>query len=200
MKNKGIINTISNAFATLFFIKYILPILVILFIVLVCITKVNSNNMSKQYEANSVIMKSNLASEIVDIANAIYDKNEVTLEIERFNDMTSDIVLNYTMLNKDYSIEQYSSIIKNEITKLYEKLKNKDVVEDRLFVNKDDIVNEIIKLRFSLNGDSYYTGLFSDTLKYDSTNKWDKSYNLLMSKQLVTEDSLTKAKANLLSK
>lgn len=200
MKNNGIMNSISNAFATLFFIKYILPILVILFIVLFCITKVNSNNISKQYGADSVIMKSNLGREIVDIANEIYDKNEVALEIDRFNDMTCDIILDYTMLNKDYSVEQYTNIIKNEITKLYEKLKDKDVIEDRLFANKDDTVTEIIKLRFSLNGDSYYTGLFSDTLRYDSINKWDKSYNLLMSKQFATGDLLTKAKEYLLQK
>lgn len=199
MSNKGIFNTIYNVFATIFFIKYILPILIILIIVIACITKFNSNKIAKQYESNSVIMKSNLGREIVEIANETYDRNEVSLEIKRFEDVTYDVELNYIMINKDYTVEQYNNIIKNEITKFYEKVRYKNVVEDRLFANKNETINEKIHFYFTLDG-SYSTYLFSDTLKYDNINKWEKSYNLLITKQCISEETLSKAKAYLLSK
>lgn len=199
MSNKGVFNTIYNAFATIFFIKYILPVLIMLIIIIVCITKFNSNKIAKQYEPNSVIMKSNLGREIVEIANETYDRNEVSLEIKRFEDIVYDVELNYTMINKDYTIEQYNNIIKNEITKFYEKVRYKNVVEDRLFADKDEIINEKIHFHFTLDG-SYNTYLFSDTLQYDSINKWEKSYNSLITKQYISEETLSKAKAYLLSK
>ncbi len=199
MSNKGVFNTIYNAFATIFFIKYILPIFIILIIVLVCITKFNSNKIAKQYDPNSVIMKSNLGREIVEIANETYDRNAVTLEIKRFEDIIYDVELNYTMINKDYTIEQYNNIIKSEITKFYEKVRYKNVIEDRLFADKDEIVNEKIRFYFTLDG-SYSTYLFSDTLQYDNVNKWEKSYNSLITKQYITEETLTKAKTYLLTK
>ena len=199
MSNKGVFNTIYNAFATIFFIKYILPIFIILIIVLVCITKFNSNKIAKQYDPNSVIMKSNLGREIVEIANETYDRNAVTLEIKRFEDIIYDVELNYTMINKDYTIEQYNNIIKSEITKFYEKVRYKNVIEDRLFADKDEIVNEKIHFYFTLD-DSYSTYLFSDTLQYDNVNKWEKSYNSLITKQYITEETLTKAKTYLLTK
>ncbi len=199
MSNKGVFNTIYNAFATIFFIKYILPIFIILIIVLVCITKFNSNKIAKQYDPNSVIMKSNLGREIVEIANETYDRNAVTLEIKRFEDIIYDVELNYTMINKDYTIEQYNNIIKSEITKFYEKVRYKNVIEDRLFADKDEIVNEKIHFYFTLDG-SYSTYLFSDTLQYDNVNKWEKSYNSLITKQYITEETLTKAKTYLLTK
>lgn len=199
MSNKGVFNTIYNAFATIFFIKYILPVLIMLIIIIVCITKFNSNKIAKQYEPNSVIMKSNLGREIVEIANETYDRNEVSLEIKRFEDIVYNVELNYTMINKDYTIEQYNNIIKNEITKFYEKVRYKNVVEDRLFADKDEIINEKIHFYFTLDG-SYNTYLFSDTLQYDSINKWEKSYNSLITKQYISEETLSKAKAYLLSK
>jgi len=199
MRYNGFFNTIYNAFNTIFCIKYILPVLIILIIALVCIAKVNSNNIAKQYNSDSVIMKSNLGSEIIEIANKTYDKNEVTLEIKRFEDIIYDVELNYTMIHKDYTTEQYNSIIKNEITKIYEKLKYKDVIEDRLFADKDGIINEKIHFSFTLDG-SYTTYLFGDTLQYDSVNKWKKSYNSLITKQYINEETLNKAKTYLLSK
>lgn len=198
MSNKNVLNTIYNAFTIIFFIRYIVPILIILIIFFICITRINSNIIAKQYDPNSVIMKSNLGEEIVEIANETYDKNEVFLEIVRFEDPSYDVELNYIMLNKNYTLEQYNNIIMNEITKVYNRVKYKDVIEDRLFANNNTTISEKIHFYFTLNG-NYNTYLFSDTLQYDDINKWDKSYNSMINTQFISEETLENAKLYLLS-
>lgn len=200
MSHKFFLYSILDAFAALFFFKYILPIIIIIFIILFGITKVNSNKIAQQHEPDSIIIKSNIGKDVVEYLEGAYDKNEVVLEKTVYiTDGFCDVELEYSMLNKNYTIEQYNNVINDTITRVYERLKNKEVIEDRILLNKDDVVKESIKLYFSIDG-SFETYLTTEYLQYDSNNKWEKSYKLLMNEQHIQESNFEQAKKFLLLK
>ena len=68
-----------------------------------------------------------------------------------------------------------------------------------ILLNKDDVVKESIKLYFSIDG-SFETYLTTEYLQYDSNNKWEKSYKLLMNEQHIQESNFEQAKKFLLLK
>ena len=161
-----------------------LPILITIIVVLFGVALINKANVSLQVDKEKTILHTDVESTIQKIAQEVVNNNEFTLVIDDSD--SYDVSLDYIIKNKNYSLEQYDQLIKEEITKVYNRIKDKEIVNDTLF-GEDTIVNSN-DICFSIN---YDDGVFSyfgiAVLKYDMKNKWDESYFYEMNNPIVTQ-------------
>jgi hypothetical protein len=75
--------------------------------------------------------------------------------------------LNYHVINKNHTAEEYDTLIKNEITKIYNEFKSKKIINNGMFATQKP-VKEYIDITFIYKDASIYSdyiGIFK--LVYD---------------------------------
>lgn len=185
-------NSLWDTVETVLFIKYGLPTLITIITILLVIAMFNKTLVAGKVDENSTILHTDLETVIYEIAMQELNTNEFTLELE---DMDSLAIVNlqYTVKNPNYSAEQYDQLIKEEVTKVYNRIKDKELVNDTLF-GEDDIVDgdNIYFWVDYYNDYSVYLG--AAELRYSMENKWEESYTKTMSEQVITQEDLDEAK------
>jgi uncharacterized membrane protein len=188
MSNKGIIDTIFDIYV----FKKVFPWIIVIAIIIMVSAFIKVDNIQEQYDSSTTIFNTEFNSQIEEIATKNLNSDELTLNVDTLG--SSDIELEYTMVNKNLSIEQYDQIIKDEITKVYNEIKGKKMINDGVFASEREMKKKTINFYFTLNG-SYSTKISSKVLEYNIDNGWDESYQELMNESCVGQEDFDNAMA-----
>ena len=171
-------------------IKKIIPCLfLILFIVLIAIVilLIRDKNSIKYTEFRKDIFK--VAESEVDLSKLEIE----TRDTDPSGKMEASII--YTVKDDTLSAKEYDDLLKTEVTKVYNSIKNKKIINNTGF-DKDKI--DPLEITFSLcmkDGSQYKVWLGTLSIDYTDEDGWDASYQKEMKKDVVTEDNLEKALA-----
>ena len=192
MSKNSFWDSLGNTIETVLFIKYGLPTLVTIIMILFGVAMFNKTLVAGKVDKNLTILHTDLEKVIYEIAMQELNTNEFSLELEDSGSLAL-VNLQYTVKNKNYSAEQYNQLIKEEVTKVYNRIKDKELVNDTLF-GEDDIVDgdNIYFWVDYYNDYSVYLG--AAELRYSMENKWEESYTKTMSEQVITQEDLDEAK------
>lgn len=186
MKKKSFLNTLFDAIGSICFIKYVLPILLIIFIILLVIQLSYNFYLPKTLDnPENIIYSSKFQTFIQEIAKKNVDKTEFNLVSEVY-----PLNLDYHVINKNHTAEEYDALVKNEITKIYNEIKDKKIINNGIFGTKDP-VREYIYVAFIYNDASIYSdylGIFK--LIYNEENGFKESYEKIMNSTIITQTEL----------
>lgn len=185
---KGFLDSFFDVLGTFYFIKYILPVLLIILLILLGIAFGNKEKVKAINDPNTTILYTDFQKVIENIAQNNLNTNNFKLETKL--DPIRNVELEYKILNNDLSVDEYESQIKDEITKIYNKIKDKKVVNDTLF-GEDSIVNVDIQITV-LYGETFENWVGFSHLKYDSSTGWENSYNEIINNKIIDSNDLNK--------
>ena len=133
--------------------------------------------------------------DIFEIARNKIDDTKLEIETrdmdqsERIEAMIIYIASDDTLSSKDYD-----EMLKNEITKVYDEIKNKKIANDTPVEDKEKLTPLAISFTICLkDGGIYSKWLGSAIMEYSFEDGWNASYNKIMSQELVTKETLEKA-------
>ena len=190
--NDSFFNTISNAL----FIMIGIPIIVIFILVLLIIQIIYGLVENNKYDNDpNIIMSSKIAERVYDEAVNTYDKNvfsKVELKKDNYN-MPSQYSarIEYYFNDSNKSAIEYDKLIKNEVSNLYNNLKNKKIKKNQLFRN---MRSESIEMTFYYpNKDKNIIGIA--VLKYYEDKGFDNdTYQKIINSTIVTDEKLESIK------
>ena len=195
MRKTSFWNTLGNTVETVLIIKYVIPFLVVLFAILFGIAIINKEHVSSKVDKEHSILYTDLRKSIYTIASNSLNNSEFELELEDLEiSGMCEVELDYYIKNKEYSAEQYDNLLKQEITKVYNQIKEKSLVNDTLF-GKDDILEKVdiyFNLLYDKNKLNQWIG--GGGLKYSFENRWDSSYQKVMESTITTQEKLNEVK------
>lgn len=192
MSNNSFWNSLGDTIETVLFIKYGLSTLITIIMILFGIAILNKSWVAGKVDKDSTILHTDLESIIYEIAVQELNNNEFSLKLEDIDSM-ANVNLEYTIKNQNYSAEQYNQLIKEEITKVYNRIKDKELVNDTLF-GEDNIVDGDNIYFWVHYSNEYGTYLGATELEYSMENKWDESYTKAMSEIIITQEKLDEVK------
>ena len=201
MSKKSFWDELGDTIGTILFIKYGIPIIIGIIAILFTIALINKGIVSTQVDKEHSIMYTNLKKTIYSIANRNLDNNEFYLTLVEDNSSYGghDVELEYIVKNKDYTIEKYNDLLRNEVTKVYNEIKDKELVNDTLFGHDENL--KYVEIYFSMKYDSGYdVWLGGCELRYSSENRWTSGYESAMNGIIGTQERLDKAKETILKR
>lgn len=190
--SKSFWNTLGDAIGVIAFIKYGLPIILIILISLLGVAMLNKWNVASHTDKTNSILYTDFEKTIYNIASKTVNSNEFELKLT--NTDFYDVELTYIVKNKDYTLDKYIELFKAEITKAYNEVKNKEIVNDTLFGEDENI--KTVEIFFSLEYNEGYEGWLGGTkLKYSTTDKWEKGYQKAIEDNITTQEKFNKVKS-----
>lgn len=112
-------------------------------------------------------------------------------------DNITELSISYDVIDKNLSAEEYDKYFKEEITRVFEYLKNKRIIDNR-FVKDDDDLNKI-EISFSVYynptnkmADNEIIGLVS--INYNMNSGFIESYNNIINTTIITKEELNNVK------
>lgn len=196
MHNKSFFDTLGDVFCFVIFIKYVLPILVIFLLLVAGYQYIYGINIRGQYkDKDNVIFITKFEDTIYENAESVYN-SDVFYKIDN-HELLDDpinhlysVEVNYYFKDPDKTVEEYDALVKNEVTNLYNSLKDKKVVADNSFAANRYISKSIGMVFYYPEGDDYDI-LCSAILKYTEETGFDEeTYQKLMGSTIVTEERL----------
>ena len=192
--NDSFFNTISNALFIMIGIP--ITIIVIFILVLLIIQIIYGLVENNKYDNDpNIIMSSKIAERVYDEAINTYDKNvfsKVELRKDNYN-MPSQYSarIEYYFNDSNKSAIEYDKLIKNEVSNLYNNLKNKKIKKNQLFRN---MRSESIEMTFYYpNKDKNIIGIA--VLKYYEDKGFDNdTYQKIINSTIVTDEKLESIK------
>lgn len=144
----------------------------------------------KQNSDEKQISYYDLYKVISEYANSCINGEQLEVKVKNDNDFY-DVTVDYILKDKNHSKEECNNLMKAEITKMYEMLKDKELIWDTAFGIKDC---KNVSIRFCLEykktskyGHEYTDAIGIEVLKY-STDKWKKSYEDIMQKDVINRE------------
>ena len=197
MSHKSFWDSLGDTISFLIFIKYGLPILIVFIIGLVAYQGIYGSSMDKKYEnMENVIVTSKLVSTVCDYAREVYNK-EVFSEVKGDSDNSDpmsmySVEVDYVFNDNTKTAEEYDSLIKDELTKLYNKLKGKVIEKDQIFAETD---RKSIGLSFYIPNNNGGTSILcSASLIYNKDIGFvEESYQKELSRTIVTNEKIEDA-------
>lgn len=197
MSHKSFWDSLGDTISFIIFIKYVLPILIIFIIGLVAYQGIYGSSMDKKYEnMENVIVTSKLVSTVCDYAREVYNK-EVFSEVKGDPDNSDpmsmySVEVDYVFNDNTKTAEEYDSLIKDELTKLYNKLKGKVIEKDQIFAETD---RKSIGLSFYIPNNNGGTSILcSASLIYNKDIGFvEESYQKELSRTIVTSERIEDA-------
>ena len=196
MKKDDLLKSVGNTISFIAFVKYGFPLLIVFILILLIAQGGYGSTVEQKYRYNgNVILSSKLLKTVYDYADELYDKSAFSkIEDPHCNYeivSTYTVQINYYFSGNDRTAEEYDALVKEELTKLYSKLKGKVIENDQIFGKNDD---KSIGLCFFIpnkNGvESYITSI---SLLYKKDTGFDEeAYQKEISKEIVTEEKLQK--------
>lgn len=193
MGNGDNLKATGEVISTIIFIKGVIALIPIIAILLV-IALINKGIVSSSIDKNTSILYTDLSGEVCNIAFNNVNINELNVQEYQSSSGVAHytVDLEYDFKNNNYTAEQYDALIKEEITKIYNKIKDKKIVDDTLFGDKDNVTASI-HLSISLDG-NYSTRLGSCELRYLNDEGWEKSYQEIMESVIISQERLDNIK------
>ena len=197
MSHESFWDSLGDTISFLIFIKYGLPILIVFIIGLVAYQGIYGSSMDKKYEnMENVIVTSKLVSTVCDYAREVYNK-EVFSEVKGDSDNSDpmsmySVEVDYVFNDNTKTAEEYDSLIKDELTKLYNKLKGKVIEKDQIFAETD---RKSIGLSFYIPNNNGGTSILcSASLIYNKDIGFvEESYQKELSRTIVTNEKIEDA-------
>lgn len=163
------------------------PIIIILLIVLILIIQLSNsavNDIKYKNDKNTI-----LATRFVDTtykyAKDIYNKDEFTIKL-----VSNDDKIEYTFKDGNKNASQYDALAKEEISKLYNKLKDKRLIDDYVF---SDIGTRTIELEFDYPTDYTFNYLGFSKIEYNEGKGFNNDkYNEEINSTIITDERLQK--------
>lgn len=196
MSNKGFLNTVFDAFGTLLFIHYGIPLIIIILVIMLIYQGIYGFNKRKEYEnMDNIIVTSKLESTVYDIAKEVYDINSFSSVAKETTDFHS-VEIKYVFKEPNKDAKYYDELVKNEVSKLYNKLKGNVIASDQIFATDGE---KDIALCFyypmSKENNSY---LCTATLMYYTDKGFDEeTYQNIINLTIVTSKQLNYAKEHM---
>ena len=125
--------------------------------------------------------------------NDIYNIAKDNLNMREFKEVINnkgkiEFIIKYT----DYDYKYYDKLFKEEITKIYNQIKDKELKWRTFFGFKDEIIEEVEFVLSYEGKDEYDNKLGRIILRYTNDKKWTKSYEEEINKEIVTQKSVEK--------
>lgn len=197
MSHKSFWDSLGDTISFLLFIKYGLPILIVFIIGLVAYQGIYGSSMDKKYEnMENVIVTSKLVSTVCDYAREVYNRDafsEVKGDPDNSDPMSMySVEVDYVFNDNTKSAEEYDSLVKEEITKLYNKLDGKVIEKDQIFAETD---RKSIGLSFYIPNNNGGTSILcSASLIYNKDIGFvEESYQKELSRTIVTSEKIQDA-------
>lgn len=192
MRKKSFFGIMLESYSIAYFVVNILPILIIIILLLVGYQLVYGNHVRKQYkdeEKNNIIFTSKFEDTIYKFAENVYDKETFSkIQLDDSSTKIYSTEINYYFSDPNKSIEEYDTLVKNEITKLYTVLKDKTITSDQFLV---DNINVSIGMVFYYPINDDYHALCFTALKYtDETGFDEEIYQNIINSPMVTQEKL----------
>ncbi len=185
MRKDSYWDTLGDALAFVDFLM-ILPVIIVIFLVVIGIALINRQIIAFKVDKDTTILYSHLEDTVYNIAKEKVDNDKLMVQLSDSNFKTHSVELEYILKSYDYSAEECDNLLKQEITNVYNEIKDKELVNDTLFGEDEDL--EKITIGFSLHYDEkgyYYLG--SDYLRYSFADKWSTRYNEVMENVIVNQ-------------
>ena len=154
--------------------------------------------MDKEYANKpNVIVTSKLTSTVCDYAREVYNRDvfsEVKGDPSNSDTMSLySVEVDYIFNDNTKTAEEYDSLIKDELTKLYNKLKGKVIEKDQIFAETD---RKSVGLSFYIPNNNGGTSILSSTsLIYNKDKGFvEESYNNELNRTIVTSEKIEDAK------
>lgn len=197
MSQKSFWDSLGDTISFILFIKYGLPILIIFIIGLVAYQGIYGSSMDKKYEnMENVIVTSKLVSTVCDYAREVYNReafSEVKGDPDNSDPMSMySVEVDYIFNDNTKTAEEYDALVKEEITKLYDKLKGKVIEKDQIFAETD---RKSVGLSFYIpNNNGGNSILCSASLIYNKDIGFvEESYQKEISRTIVTSERIQDA-------
>ncbi len=187
MKKESFFDMILDSVSTAFFIVYGLPLLIMILLLLLGYQFVYGNYIRYKYkDEKNIIFISKLEDTLYNYANKVYDK-EAFVKVQLDEDADA-LEIDYYLKDPNKSLEEYNYLVKNEVTKLYNSLKNKTIISDSFLVEGNRIS---INMVFNYPVGDEYHGLCRPVLKYTKETGFDEEiYQKIIDSTIVTQEKL----------
>lgn len=193
MRSKNFFDTVVNAIGVFFTIAYGMPIIIIIIVIMVAYQGVYRLNIQKEYEnADNIIFSSKLESTVFDMASKVYDTNSFS-SINKYDTDSYSVEIEYVFKEANKSAEYYDSLVKDEVTKLYNKLDGNIIKNDGIFgYDSKESIALCFRYPMSEKTNSY---LCTAVLMYFPEKGFDKeTYQNEINSTIVTKEKLNYAK------
>lgn len=177
-KNSNFIDTLFD----LILLKHAFPWIVIIVLIFIGAFNFNQWKVTRGIDKEDQLLYLSLENTVYDIAQKRLNKNEFSLELVSYN-QSDNVCLRYIPKRKDYTSEQYDTLFKAEITKIYNEIKDKTLINNTFSDDINFLENTNIKILF----DSYS---FSVNLTYSLEDQWEKSYLEIIENPIITQEKL----------
>ena len=132
-----------------------------------------------------------LYKELSNYINSCLNSEQLEVEIKEDSMSIYHVQIEYILKDKNHTKEECDELFKAEITKVYDMLKDKEIVKSNSF-GSDDYRNLAILISLaykkqSTHGVEYTEAIGVESLKY-STDKWKKSYEDIMQKNVINRE------------
>lgn len=195
---KSFWDSLGDNISFILFIKYGLPILIVLIVGLVAYQGIYGAKMDKEYANKpNVIVTSKLTSTVCDYAREVYNKDIFSKVVgdSQNSEMTRlySVEVDYYFIDGNKSAEEYDILIKDELTKLYNKLKGKVIEKDQIFAETD---RKSVGLSFYIPNNNGGTSILgSASLIYNKDKGFvEESYQNELNRTIVTNENIEDAK------
>lgn len=149
----------------------------------------NDNNNQENIEQNEpqTISYNNFTDEIRNYANSTVNNEMFDVEV-RSSSVDDSPSITYYIKDTGLSKEEYDRLFKDEITKLYNAIKDKELIWNTVSGRKD-CKNASILLSISYKNDKnvYSDSIGVESMKY-SNDRWQGSYDEIMQKDVISND------------
>lgn len=195
--NKSFWDSLGDTISFILFIKYGLPILIVLIVVLVACQGIYGSITEKKYDAmDNVIVSSKVDDTISDIVKSVYNKDNFSeVIVDKYSESYS-LEIKYTFADPEKTAEEYDSMIKEELTKVFDKLKGYIIKNNQIFGADDNEIKRQIELTFYYpKGDGNKSYLAFTHIWYKAEKGFDEEdYQAELNKTLVTDEKIEDAK------
>lgn len=129
---KNILDDLTDVFNIYVFVRYTIPFLFFFIVIIFFINLIYENVMDKKYKnMKNVIVTSKLTDKVCNYSRNLYDKSVFSNLI--CGDKYHSVDIYYYFNDENKTAEEYDLLVKEEIKKLYEKIKNKSIKKDEIF-------------------------------------------------------------------
>ena len=165
------------------------PIIIILLIIIVALVQFSNStvNSVKYKKDKNAILATKLEDVSYKYAKEVYNKDEFS-KVELKHNIDDEAEIEYTFKNNNKTSSEYDRLAKEELSKLYNKLKDKKLIDDYVFT---DIGTRDIKLKFNYPTDYAFNYLGSTEIEYNEKEGFNETkYKEEMNKEIITEKNL----------
>ena len=195
--DKSFGKSFGDAIGFIIFIKYGLPILIILIVVLILFQGIYGSVIEKKYDGmDNVIVSSKVDDTIGEIVNIVYNKDNFSeVIVDKYSELSS-LEIKYTFTDSKKNAEEFDSMIKDELTKVFNKLKGYIIKNNQIFGTDDDRINKQIDLTFYYPKEGGAKSYLASThIWYRAEKGFDEvDYQNELNKLLVTNEKVEDAK------